>query len=84
MGSRETLVLKIVLWAIQTFLREKYRLVTPADLNRVVDDYLAQLPKLGIKLVYERSKIGDDSDEISHSDRVGETPADPPRVSDVR
>lgn len=71
MGSRERLVLRIVLFLVQTFLREKYRLMDPGQLNRVVDDYLAELKKLGVQLVYSDPNLKGETDEqLSASDKV--------------
>lgn len=83
MGSRETVVLRLVLWLVARYLSSRYRLMSPEDLNQVVDDYLAELPKLGVKLVYEPSKVGEINDEIIDSNRIAETAIDSPRVSDL-
>jgi hypothetical protein len=66
MGHKEALMLRFVLWLVDAFLREKVRVFTPEGLNKVIDDYLAELPKLGLKIVSARSKIGVDDDKIMH------------------
>lgn len=82
MGSRETFALRIVLWLVSRYLSSRYRLFTPEELNKVVDDYLAELPKLGLKIVQAPTNVGDGNDEVNHSDRTPETEVDPPRVPD--
>ncbi len=67
MGSRERMIVRLVLWLVARFLREKYRLVTPKDLEEVVNDYLAELPKLGISLVMDQTKVGEPHEKLSDS-----------------
>jgi hypothetical protein len=50
---------------VETWLREKYRVVSPKDLEDVVNNYLAQLPKLGVSLVYRKPQVGVPDDEVS-------------------
>lgn len=68
MGSRERMIVRFVLWLVDRYLREKYRLMTPAELNQVVDNYLAELPKLGVRLVYDSQHVGASNDEIRAND----------------
>jgi len=75
------MIARFVLWLVQTYLREKYRLVTPVELNKMVDDYLAELPKLGLQIVKVRNDVGDRADEIDYPNRTEETSVDSPRVS---
>lgn len=72
MGSRESAVLRFVLWLISRYLSDKYRLMTPEQLNQVVENYLAELPKLGLKIVME-SQLGENHDKVDDSDRTEET-----------
>lgn len=66
--STERFVARLVFWLIRRFLFDKYRLVTPADLEAVVNDYLNELPKLGIRLVYEdKTKVGESDEKLSDS-----------------
>lgn len=65
MGSRERIALRLVLWIVQRYLVNKYRLMTPEELNQVVDNYLAELPKLGIHLEYRPSNVGESYDQVT-------------------
>lgn len=67
MGSRETMILRIVLWLVNRYLCERYRLMSPEDLQKVVNDYLAELPKLGIQLVMQQPKVGEPHEQLSDS-----------------
>lgn len=83
MGSRETTVLKLVLWLVGRYLREKYRLVTPDDLNRIVDNYLSELLELGYKIVkIDETKV-ENHDKVSDSGAGTETAVAPPRMPDL-
>lgn len=63
--STERFVLNLVLWLVKRYLFDKYRLVTPADLEKVVQDYLSELPKLGIELVYKaQPEVGESNDKV--------------------
>lgn len=68
MGSRETAIVRLILWLVERYLsKDKYRLMTPQDLNKVVDDYLAELPKLGISLVLAQPKVGESNEQLIDS-----------------
>lgn len=67
-SSTEQIILSVVLWLIRRYLSTKYRLVTPADLETVVNDYLSELPKLGIKLVYQdQPNVGELNEQLNNS-----------------
>lgn len=70
MGSRERMIVRIVLWLIERYLREKYKLVTPKDLQEVVNNYLAEMQNLGISFVLTQSKVGESDEKLSDSDRT--------------
>lgn len=65
--STERFALNVVLWLIKRYLFDKYRLVTPAELEAIVNDYLAELPKLGIKLVYQDNQVGESNEQLKDS-----------------
>lgn len=68
-NSTERFILTMVLWLVRRYLSTKYRLVTPADLEKIVNDYLAELPKLGINLVYQDlTKVGELNEQLNNSD----------------
>lgn len=69
MGSRETLILRLIIWVVNKYFSEKYRMMSPSDLNQVVDNYLAQLPELGIRLEYSTPPKGIRNDEVTTDDQ---------------
>lgn len=66
MGSRERMLVRFVLWIVGRYLQNKYRLMTPADLNQVVDNYLADLSKIGVRLVLD-NPVGESNDKVDLS-----------------
>jgi cytosine/adenosine deaminase-related metal-dependent hydrolase len=70
MGSRERMIVRIVLWLVERYLREKYKLMTPEDLQVVVKNYLAEMQNLGISFVLTQSKVGEPHEKLSDSDRT--------------
>jgi len=81
MGSRERIALRLVLWLVEQYLSSRYRLMTPEGLNKVVDDYLAELPNLGLKIVQAHTKVGVDDDQVTHQHQSSVTEDDASRVS---
>lgn len=69
MGSRERMIVRIVLWLVERYLREKYKLMTPDDVQGVVNNYLAEMKNLGISFVLAQSKVGESDEKLSDSDR---------------
>jgi hypothetical protein len=44
--------------------------MSPEDLNQVVDNYLADLNKIGVRLVLAQTQVGDSNDQVTADDRV--------------
>jgi hypothetical protein len=68
MGSRETMIVKLVIWICQVLLRDKWRPYTPEDLQVIVNNYLAEMQNLGIRFVKSDSLKGDTNEQLSSSD----------------
>jgi hypothetical protein len=66
-SSQEQLIVRIILFLVGRFLdKTKYRLFTPEQLEVVINNYLSELPKLGIRLsMADPSDVGVVNDEIS-------------------
>lgn len=66
---RIALAVRLVIWVISRYLENRYRLVSPEQLNKVVDDYLADLQKIGVRLVLDKPQVGESNDEVNDSHR---------------
>ncbi len=67
MSSRERMILRFVLWLVNTYLQNRYRLMSPEDLNQVVNNYLTDLQKIGVRLVLNDQEANS-NDKVTAND----------------
>lgn len=69
------MIVRLVLWLVSRYLSDKYRLMSPKDLEVVVKDYLAEMQNLGISFVLANPSVGEPHEKLSDSsgDQQAET-----------